>query len=342
MAARPAWVKALRPSGPQGHELLTAERATSRVEDDQLATFMFTKATLERDEAIFKILKADPVFDKSQNYYAGRTDRMRSALRRGKRLQQLSVKHGWDEDEYQVAYDLIGEATPFGLHAGMFTKTLREQCTPAQQSEFLHAAINYRIIGCYAQTELGHGSNVKGIETTATWVPQSKTFEIHSPHLTASKWWIGSLGKAANHAVVMAQLYIAGHKYGPHLFLVQIRDVSTHQPLPGVYVGDIGPKVGFNTMDNGFLLFDHLQVPHGNMLARFAKVDPTTGQYHQSPNPSLVYGTMTWVSCTIVLYIMSFAYNLQGAFQHSASIRSGASTGSDHSDQILCCTSAVR
>jgi len=120
--------------------------------------------------------------------------------------------------------------------------TLRDQTTPEQQKLFLEPAENYRYIGCYAQTELGHGSNVRGLETTATWDPADKTFVLHSPSLTAAKWWIGSLGRTANHAVVMAQLIINGKSYGPHPFIVQIRDMETHEPLEGVYVGDIGPK----------------------------------------------------------------------------------------------------
>src|ERR1041384_1948277 len=63
--------------------------------------------------------------------------------------------------------------------------------------------LNYDIIGCYAQTELGHGSNVRGLETTARWDPVKKEFEIHSPYLTASKWWNGSMGRTATHAVCM-------------------------------------------------------------------------------------------------------------------------------------------
>jgi acyl-CoA oxidase len=92
---------------------------------------------------------------------------------------------------------------------------------------------------------LGHGSNVRGLETTATWNSSDKTFTINSPTLTASKWWIGSLGRTANHAVVMAQLFIDGKNYGPHPFVVQVRDLETHQPLENVYVGDIGPKFGY-------------------------------------------------------------------------------------------------
>ena len=123
--------------------------------------------------------------------------------------------------------------------------TLREQGTPEQHKLFLERATKYQIIGCYAQTELGHGSNVRGLETTATWNPDDKTFTIHSPTLTASKWWIGSLGRTANHAVVMAQLFIGGKNFGPHPFVVQVRDLETHQPLENVYVGDIGPKFGY-------------------------------------------------------------------------------------------------
>jgi acyl-CoA oxidase len=123
--------------------------------------------------------------------------------------------------------------------------TLRTQGTPEQQKEFLTRAEKYEIIGCYAQTELGHGSNVRGLETTATWNQEDQSFILHSPHLTASKWWIGSLGKTANYAAVMAQLIINGKNYGPHPFVVQIRDLKTHEPLDNIHIGDIGPKFGY-------------------------------------------------------------------------------------------------
>ncbi|KAK7893739.1 hypothetical protein LTR67_006440 [Exophiala xenobiotica] len=301
MPSNPEWVKALKPSGPQGSELLQQERARSNLNVDQLADFMFTKEILERNERLLNILTAEPVFDKSQNYFRGRTARIEASLARGKRLQQLQVKHKWTREEFQAANELVSEPTPYGLHASMFLVTLREQGTPEQQKIFLEKAEAYKIIGCYAQTELGHGSNVRGLETTATWNPEDKTFTLHSPYLTASKWWIGSLGKVANHAVVMAQLFINGKNYGPHPFVVQIRDLKTHEPLPNIHVGDIGPKFGYNTMDNGFLLFKGVKIPHVNMLARFSRVDPNTNKYVRPSNPSLIYGTLTWVRSNIVL-----------------------------------------
>lgn len=68
----PDWVKALKPSGPQGSELLAAERAKSEINVDELAEFLFTKKNLERNAKILSILQEDPVFDKSQNYFRGR------------------------------------------------------------------------------------------------------------------------------------------------------------------------------------------------------------------------------------------------------------------------------
>jgi len=299
--SNPAWVQALTESGRPGSKCLDLERAKSNVDVDKLATHLFTNEILERNARLLDILKADPVFDKTQNYFRGRNSRIEAALARGKRLRQLSVKHKWTKEEYNAANELIAEPTPYGLHASMFLVTLREQGTPEQHELFLKKAENYEYIGCYAQTELGHGSNVRGLETTATWNGDDQTFTLHSPHLTASKWWIGSLGKAANHAVVMAQLIINGKMYGPHPFVVQIRDLKTHEPLENIHVGDIGPKFGYNTMDNGFLLFNKVKIPHQNMLARFSHVDPKTGKYNKPSNPSLVYGTLTWVRSNIVL-----------------------------------------
>lgn len=297
----PDWVKALTPSGPQGSELLAQERAKSDLNVDQLANFLFTSEVLKRDAKLLEILSSDPVFDKSQNYFRGRKERIKAALARAKTLRQLSVKHNWSQDEYQAANDLISEPTPYGLHASMFLKTLEEQGTPAQHKLFLEPAQRYEYIGCYAQTELGHGSNVRGLETTATWDPKDKTFTLHSPHLTASKWWIGSLGKAANYAVVVAQLILNGKPCGPHPFVVPIRDLKTHKPLPNIHVGDIGPKFGYNTMDNGFLLFNHVKIPHINMLSRFSGVDPETSKYIRPSNPALMYGTLTYIRSSIVL-----------------------------------------
>ncbi|KAF2872387.1 acyl-CoA dehydrogenase/oxidase C-terminal [Massariosphaeria phaeospora] len=301
MAPTPDWVKHLKPSGAQGEDVLTQERAGSNVPVEQLNELLFTREVIERKRRILGILKSHQVFDKSQNYFSGRIERFERALAREKKLRLLIKEHNWDPDEFRTATELVSEPGPYGLHDSMFKVTLDGQGTPEQQEMFLTLANDYKIIGCYAQTELGHGSNVRGLETTATWNPQDKTFTIHSPHLTASKWWIGSLGRTANYACVMAQLIINGKSHGPHPFVVQVRDMKTHEPLENIHVGDIGPKFGYNTMDNGFLLFNKVKIPHISMLARFSRVDPATNAYVRQGSPSLIYGTLTWVRSTIVM-----------------------------------------
>jgi len=42
------------------------------------------------------------------------------------------------------------------------------------------------LIESYPNIRLGHGSNVQGLETTATYIPDSDEFEIDSPTLTVS------------------------------------------------------------------------------------------------------------------------------------------------------------
>lgn len=81
-----------------------------------------------------------------------------------------------------------------------------------------------------------------------------------------------SVGKTINHCIVVAQLYTKGVCYGTHLFMVQIRDLDTHMPLPGIKVGEIGPRMGFSSADNGFLGFNNFRIPRNNMLMKHAQV----------------------------------------------------------------------
>lgn len=70
----------------------------------------------------------------------------------------------------------------------------------------------------------------------------------------------------------MARLITRGRDYGPHPFVVQIRNLETHKPLAGITVGDIGPKFGYDSMDNGFLRFENYRIPRDQLLSRYTKV----------------------------------------------------------------------
>lgn len=80
------------------------------------------------------------------------------------------------------------------------------------------------VIGCFAMTELAHGSNVAGLETTAEFDAATDEFVINTPHLGATKWWIGGAASTATHAAVFAQLIVDGKRKGVKTFVTQLRD----------------------------------------------------------------------------------------------------------------------
>uniref|UniRef100_A0A8C6NTH7 Acyl-coenzyme A oxidase n=1 Tax=Nothobranchius furzeri TaxID=105023 RepID=A0A8C6NTH7_NOTFU len=192
-----------------------------------------------------------------------------------------------------------GGPSPLDLHLVMFLPTLLNQATPEQMERFFMLTWNLDIIGTYAQTEMGHGTHLRGLETTATFDPATQEFVLNSPTVSSIKWWPGGLGKSSNHAIVIAQLYSLGNCHGLHAFIVPIRDMSTHQPLPGIVVGDIGPKFGFSEVDNGFLKLENVRIPRENMLMKYAKVE-ADGSYVKPPSSKLTYGTMVFVRSIIV------------------------------------------
>lgn len=132
-----------------------------------------------------------------------------------------------------------------GLTVSMFRLSVENLANAEQIARWLPQIQNLNILGCYAQTEIGHGSNVAGIETTATLDKATDEFVINTPSITATKYWPGDLGRFSSHAVVFARLIIGEDDYGVQPFMVQIRDVESWKILPGVKCGDLGPKIGY-------------------------------------------------------------------------------------------------
>ena len=192
------------------------------------------------------------------------------------------------------------DGNPLALHFVMFIPTLLGQGTMEQVGEVLGRAWDLDLVGTYAQTELGHGTFIRGLELRAKYIPETQEFELHSPSVTSYKWWPGGLGNTANYAVVMAQMETRGINRGVHPFLVQIRDEESHQPLPGVIVGEIGPKMAMNSNDNGFLGFIHHRVPRSSLLAKNSHVE-ADGTYVSPPREKLGYATMVFVRAAIAL-----------------------------------------
>jgi acyl-CoA oxidase len=106
------------------------------------------------------------------------------------------------------------------MHFSMFYATMQNMSSPEQWAKWGDKIKRHKILGCYAQTELGHGSNVMGLETTATFDHKTDEIVINSPTITSTKYWPGEMANSASHAVVFARLLVDGNDYSVQPFLV--------------------------------------------------------------------------------------------------------------------------
>lgn len=126
---------------------------------------------------------------------------------------------------------------------GLFKGAIESNGTEEQVAKYQYDVQTMKITGCFSMTELGHGSYIQGLETTATYDKERQEFVINTPTLTATKWWIGGAAETATHTVCFARLLIGEQDYGVHIFLVQLRDPETFTLLPGINIGDCGKKL---------------------------------------------------------------------------------------------------
>jgi len=128
-------------------------------------------------------------------------------------------------------------STKYAVQIGLYVKSLKNMGTEIHK-EALMKGVKLEEFGCFCLTELGHGSDVTKLETTAHYDNVRKQFILNSPTETSRKFWIGNLASTATKAVVFAQLIVNGVRYGIHGFLTQIRDPKTHEVLEGLKIGD--------------------------------------------------------------------------------------------------------
>ncbi|XP_062607269.1 peroxisomal acyl-coenzyme A oxidase 1-like [Saccostrea cucullata] len=264
-------------------------------------------------ESLFREYSNDRVYRSRQEVYA-------KGLERSVRLFTLKQEHNWNDVEFGLALKTINEDHTLGLHNVMFIPALERLATEQQKAKWLPLARNYKIIGTYAQTEMGHGTYLQGLETTATFDARTEEFVLNTPKVTSIKWWPGSLGKSVNIAIILATLIIDGKKYGMHPFLTPLRSMEDHQPLPGIKVGDIGPKLSINSVDNGFLILNNVRIPRENMLMKNAQVSREGHFTSRGPNKGN-YAAMMLVRVNIVNWCFTSLSNTSTITIRYSSIR---------------------
>ncbi|KAI9237069.1 MAG: acyl-CoA dehydrogenase/oxidase [Podila humilis] len=171
-------------------------------------------------------------------------------------------------------------STMGGAHTGLYSGSIRELGSEELKAKYLPLADSFELPGCFALTELGHGSNTRGIETEAHWDAEQGCYIINTPKTTAQKYWIGAAAETAIMSIVWAQLYVPHPEdsskwehQGIHAFLVPLRDRATRAILPGITIRNCGMKSGLNGMDNGRIWFDKVKVPRTMCLDKYGGIN---------------------------------------------------------------------
>jgi len=160
-----------------------------------------------------------------------------------------------------------------GVQWGLFGSAVLQLGTAEHHDRWLPGIMSLEIPGAFAMTEIGHGSDVAAVGTTATYDPATEEFVIHTPFRGATKEYLGNAALHGIAATVFAQLITNGVNHGVHCFYVPLRgDDGTD--LPGIGREDDGLKGGLNGIDNGRLSFDHVRIPRTNLLNKYGDVAP--------------------------------------------------------------------
>lgn len=159
-----------------------------------------------------------------------------------------------------------------GVQFGLFASAILHLGTEEHHRRWLAKTMSLEIPGIYAMTEIGHGSDVSAVGTTAHYDAESEEFVIHTPFRAATKDYLGNAALHGHAAVVFAQLITRGVNHGVHCFFVPIR--KDGEVLPGITIEDDGEKGGLNGIDNGRISFDRVRVPRTNLLNRYGDVAP--------------------------------------------------------------------
>ncbi len=179
-----------------------------------------------------------------------------------------------------IALGDLSVLVKFGVQFGLFGGAIHQLGTQRHHDAHLADIAQAKLLGSFAMTETGHGSNVQALGTTATYDADTGEFVIHTPDDSARKDYIGNAACHAHAAAVFAQLIVAGENHGVHALYVPLRG-DDGRLLPGVRIEDCGKKLGLLGVDNGRIWFDQVRVPRENLLNRYA--DVTEDGVYSSP-----------------------------------------------------------
>ena len=293
--------------GPDPKSSIQVERDAQKFNPQAMQYFL--EGSKERGELVKSLIQQmerDPILFTDGSYYDITKTQQREITvvkinRVSRYLESESV------EVFTKRLSLIGLFDPqvctrMMVNLGLFLNSIKGNGTEEQLKYWAFQKKTSQLngmYGCFGMTELAHGSNVAGCETTATFDRASDEFVINTPHIGATKWWIGGAAHSSTHTVCYARLIVDGEDYGVKTFIVPLRDAN-HDLMPGISVGDIGAKMGREGIDNGWIQFSQVRIPRFFMLQKFCKVS-REGEVTLPPLEQLSYSALIGGRVMIVM-----------------------------------------
>src|SRR6478609_7629774 len=105
-----------------------------------------------------------------------------------------------------LAFGDLSVLVKVGVQFGLFGGAILQLGTQRHHDAYLRDLVTGKLMGCFAMTETGHGSNVQALGTVATYDLATQEFVISTTEPDANKDYIGNAAAHAELAVVFAQL----------------------------------------------------------------------------------------------------------------------------------------
>nr|XP_022903096.1 peroxisomal acyl-coenzyme A oxidase 3-like [Onthophagus taurus] len=282
------------PNGP-----LSGYRKSASFDWKKMMTFFYPEEVIKFMEDIYTEIYSNPdchLSLKSRTFDEIRRDGYKY-LNAFKRIKGFAPVH--DNDHLNIAVNSIllnfdnGVTLKYLMAYFMVPLVIKSMGTE-KHLEYAHDILNYKMIGTFCLTEIGHGTNTSGMRTTATYDVNTKEFVINTPDFEAAKCWSGNLGQSASIATLFAHLITPdGKNHGLHCFLVPLRCPKTLEPYTGIIIGDLGEKAGVNATDNGFVMFNNYRIPKDNLLNKYGDVTDDGEYVASNKGKETVLGSLT-------------------------------------------------
>ena len=283
--------------------ILEKVRSKSSLNKDDLISMVYkSQDRYSKIIQTYEILKTEFPEEFVMSYYdKNRVEKIKHGIISLKKLMKLkSSALDYIKESYLELNSAFNNDIASSISNIMVKPLLNAIGTNEQQKKWIPLLESVRCIGAYAQTELGHGSDVQSLETIARFDIKENCFYLDSPSVSSYKWWPGELGVTCNIAIVYAKLMIKGKSYGVLPFIVELRNFETHELYKGIEVGDIGPKLGYNGKDNGFMKFENYKIPFDSLLSRFFYIK--NNKLVTRGNPKIVYAAMMTVRVSLLAF----------------------------------------